>query len=318
MIPWAKMASDLDSNPKIARAGFLGTAVYLFLLRRNALMGADGTLSAEIIDPEYLAEQLRCTVEQAATGCNACNVAGLIFVADRCVVISGWEEWSPAGGKKALSSTERSRKRRENIKHATMQRDATLHATANATATTEKSREEEKREISDLCVAPRAHDPTVPAPVPVHVPAPKTGVPGQLGQLLEHAIRRLDAARAELDPEALLTGSALTLPAVQRDQLLGKLRATDERDRAATLDHCLDVLIAAAKAKQDVGMMRIGMLAGDSSWDQWRTATVASVSGPRAPPAQARPAQPLRGAAAARAETARLEALDALDAQETR
>jgi len=150
----------------------------------------------------------------------------------------------------------------------------------------------------------------------VHTPTPKPD--SQIGELLEHAIRRLDAARAELDPGARPIGSALTLPAVQRDQLRGKLLAIDERDRAATLDHCLDVLIAAARSKPDVGMLRIGMLAGESSWDQWRLATVASVSGPRAPPVQARPAQPLRGAAAARAETARLEALDALEAQENR
>lgn len=167
-----------------------------------------------------------------------------------------------------------------------------------------------------LVGSPRAHDPTVPVPEPA--PAPPPGVPSQLGLLLGHAIRRLDAARRELDPEARPIGSAITLAPADRDKLLGKLRATDERERAATLDHCLDVLIAAATAKGDVGMLRVGMLAGESSWDQWRLGTVASVRGQHA--ARASPApratQPLRGAAAARAETARLVALEALEEQE--
>lgn len=119
-----------------------------------------------------------------------------------------------------------------------------------------------------------ARDPGI-HPVVVHPPA------APLGHLVEHAVQRLDAARTEMDPTAKRIGSALTLSPVDRDQLLGRLRATDERERRETLDHCLDVLIAHAKAVPDVGMLRVGMLAGDRSWERWRLGTVASVSGPR-------------------------------------
>lgn len=36
---WCKVASDLDSDPKIRRAGRLGREVFLFVLRRNARPG---------------------------------------------------------------------------------------------------------------------------------------------------------------------------------------------------------------------------------------------------------------------------------------
>jgi hypothetical protein len=123
---------------------------------------------------------------------------------------------------------------------------------------------------------------------------------------VEHAVRRLDAARTGMDPAAKRLGSALTLSPVDRDQLLARLRETDELDRRETLDHCLDVLIAAAAAKGDVGMLRIGMLAGDRSWSQWRLGTVASVASRRAaarsPPEQA-PRDPRVGYSPARADS---------------
>jgi hypothetical protein len=186
MIPWAKMASDFDSNPKIIKAGFLGGAVYLFLLRRNALMGSDGVLPDSCIDPEYVASQLRCSVEEAATGCNACNVAGLVSVADGCVAIIGWEEWSIGGGRKPLTSTERSRKHREKTQVATVQRDATLqplHATQNATATLDQRRREEirveeKREREPSPSAPAApQGPPALALVPSGAPKAKRKAP---------------------------------------------------------------------------------------------------------------------------------------------
>jgi hypothetical protein len=156
----------------------------------------------------------------------------------------------------------------------------------------------------DLSRVPRAHDPTVPVAAPVHTPAPKPD--GQIGELLEHAIKRLDAARTDIGgKKTMLIGSALHV-GVDGELLRAKLRPIDSAQRRGKLDHCLDVLIAKARADGKVDALRLGMLAGDLSWPRWLAETPETYSSPRAPP---------RGQRAGRALTG-LDALVAIVAEE--
>jgi hypothetical protein len=144
-------------------------------------------------------------------------------------------------------------------------------------------------EISDLPLAP-ARDPAVRTPVheraeklqnapgATEAKPPPPAHPAELHGLLEHAVQRLDAARRELDPASKPIGSSLSMGAQHRSDLVARLMAVDQRERRAALDHCLGVLIAEAKAKADVQHLRIGMLAGERSWERLRMGTVDSVT----------------------------------------
>ncbi len=153
-------------------------------------------------------------------------------------------------------------------------------------------------EISDLSLAP-ARDPAVGTPVHEQAEAlqnapgaeeakpPSSAQPTELHGLLELAVQRLDAARRELDPEAKPIGSSLRIGAQHRSDLVARLMATDRSERRTTLEHCLAVLIAEARAKGDVQMLRIGMLAGEKAWERLRSGTVSGASA-RGSPARKR------------------------------
>lgn len=219
------------------------------------------------------------------------------------------QEASASDAKRQRDSRER--RRAAAMGHPVTQRDATSRPVTTG--------HDESQQVTPSLADPCRSEPNLPESLsrvppagardpgihPVAVPPPAA----PLGPLVEHAVQRLDAARTEMDPTAKRIGSALTLSPVDRDQLLGRLRATDERERRETLDHCLDVLIAHAKAAADVGMLRVGMLAGDRSWERWRLGTVASVSGPRDGPRPSGGGGPRRGGGGA------LTGLDALAAQ---
>jgi hypothetical protein len=75
---------------------------------------------------------------------------------------------------------------------------------------------------------------------------------------------------------------------------VARLLATGSQERRATLDHVLDVLIAEAKAKADVQLLRVAMIASEKAWERLRLGTVDSVTrsaraGPRG--AAGRPAR---------------------------
>lgn len=104
MKSWCKVASNLDSHPKIRKAGRLGREVFLFVLRKNAEPDNDhpGFVSAEFLEPWYLADQLMMTEEEAVTGVTACRHARLLIQNDDQWEIVGWgDEWgkAPAAGK---------------------------------------------------------------------------------------------------------------------------------------------------------------------------------------------------------------------------
>ena len=96
-ISWCKVASNLDSHPKIRKAGRCGREVFLFALRRNAEPGneAAGKIRAEELEPWYLADVLQMPECDAVTGVTAAVTAGLLVREGDHFVIAGWEsEWS--------------------------------------------------------------------------------------------------------------------------------------------------------------------------------------------------------------------------------
>ncbi|MGL4442442.1 MAG: hypothetical protein ACRCU1_02375, partial [Alsobacter sp.] len=192
VIPWAKMASDLDLDPAIIRAGRNGREVYLLLLRRCALGDSRGFVSARHLDPEVIARILMCSVAEAQDGIDACLRESLVVTDVRDmrdgVTIVAWEKWN-GSRKDPQSVAERKAKSRKLQK----EREQVTKVTE---VTTEKSREEKKREeISDSLsrVAP-ACDP--PAPAAVERPAADQ----QVRQLVRRVVARMDEVRLEIDP----------------------------------------------------------------------------------------------------------------------
>jgi hypothetical protein len=109
---WCKVASNLDSHPKIRRAGRNGREVFLFALRKNAEPNnpVPGLLPAAIMEPWYLADQLMMSEAEASDGLTRAVSAGLISQNGECWSIHGWgDEW----GKVPADGAARTRKWRE-------------------------------------------------------------------------------------------------------------------------------------------------------------------------------------------------------------
>lgn len=109
MTAWAKIAVDLDSNPKIRKAGRNGREVFLFVIRRNAALDLGGRVPAMHVDAWYLADQLMMSESEALSGLSRCVQAGLLREVDGFFVIVGWnDEWA----KRPLTEAERKQRQR--------------------------------------------------------------------------------------------------------------------------------------------------------------------------------------------------------------
>jgi hypothetical protein len=146
-VSWCKVASNLDSHPKIRKAGRLGREVFLFALRRNAEPGnkVPGQISADELDPDYLSDMLQMPRDEAVTGVTSLVTAGLLAREGDVYVITSWKDgWGKDNGGGAA----RTAKWRENNKLRTSlsQRDArdVTDVTRDACDTEEKRREENK------------------------------------------------------------------------------------------------------------------------------------------------------------------------------
>lgn len=104
---WCKVASNLDSHPKIRRAGRNGREVFLFALRRNAEPNNKrrGFVPKEQLEPWYIADQLQMPEADAVDGLRRAASAGLLREEPDSWVIVGWDdrEW----GKFAKDGAER-------------------------------------------------------------------------------------------------------------------------------------------------------------------------------------------------------------------
>ncbi|HEY6040189.1 MAG TPA: hypothetical protein VIV58_38160 [Kofleriaceae bacterium] len=151
-IVFAQVDANLDSNPKIRKAGALGRAVFEFLLRRNALRGFKGSVPIAFVDPDYLADILMITASEAVTAVTKAVTANLIAVDDSIGMVSivGWHE---SWGKRAKEGKERTREWRDR-KKAESQHPATTCDDGDETPSqvtdgdkSDAKRREEKRDL---------------------------------------------------------------------------------------------------------------------------------------------------------------------------
>jgi uncharacterized phage protein (TIGR02220 family) len=103
---WCKVASNLDSHPKIRKAGRLGREVFLFALRLNAdpANPVPGIVPAVMLEDWYVAEQLMMTVTESNEGLLRVLSAGLLKKRGASFEIVGWDDdW----GRRPKSNAER-------------------------------------------------------------------------------------------------------------------------------------------------------------------------------------------------------------------
>lgn len=167
---WCKVASNLDSHPKIRKAGAMGREVFLFALRRNAEPNNPhpGFVPALELEPWYVADQLMRTEAETSEGLARCLAASLLCRDPLGYAIVGWDkkEW----GKE--TSTERVRKWREkhdtkpdetlrNVSETPMKRTETDETARSDQRRSEETRREETRE-EEREASPPAPSPSVP------------------------------------------------------------------------------------------------------------------------------------------------------------
>ncbi len=151
-LSWCKMASNLDSHPKVRRAGRNGREVFLFVLRQNAEPGnpVPGRLPIDRLEPWYLADQLMMPESDAVTGVTRAVEAGLLELDGHSYVIVGWEaEWSKELEDRREGNRARQAKYREvrdeRLKKPVTECDTALPGVTNETVTLNVPRREEKR-----------------------------------------------------------------------------------------------------------------------------------------------------------------------------
>lgn len=111
-IVFAQVDANLDTNPKVRKAGSFGRQVFEFLLRRNALRGFKGSVPIAFVDPDYLADVLMIAPNDAVTGVTKAVTANLIAIDDTSsfVRIVGWHE---SWGRRAKEGKERTKEWRD-------------------------------------------------------------------------------------------------------------------------------------------------------------------------------------------------------------
>jgi len=147
------MDGGLDSNPKIWRAGRAGREIFLFLLRRNALLEAHGEIPAANVDPEYLATQLQMSVTESNDGVTGAVTAGLIEISGDVIRFVGWDEtWAgPMSNAERQASFKNRHKQlhidtRKSNEKVTAGNGAPLPETESNRLRGEEIREEKRRE----------------------------------------------------------------------------------------------------------------------------------------------------------------------------
>lgn len=103
-IAYCQVDANLDTNPKIRKAGRDGRDIFEFLLRRVALGRTAGSVPLKYIECWYLADMLMMSEDEARNGIARAVDAGLIGIDQEGGVVRllGWtEEWGrrPKEGK---------------------------------------------------------------------------------------------------------------------------------------------------------------------------------------------------------------------------
>lgn len=101
---FAKMDAFLDGNPKVRKAGRNGRDVFLFVLRRIAVLDAEGSVPVANVETWFLADQLMISETEASEGLERAIAARLLSVDGDLVHVTGWDT---AWGKRAMTEAER-------------------------------------------------------------------------------------------------------------------------------------------------------------------------------------------------------------------
>ena len=161
---FAQVDGNLDTNPKIRKAGSFGRQVFEFVLRRNALRGFKGFVPIAFIDADYLAELLMIDSSDAVTGVTKAVTAKLIAIDEAAGVVRivGWHE---SWGRRAKEGKERTREYRERKRleeqQAVTSGDAGDDGPSQVTTGDESdgSRSEEKRDQKEIHTRVRERHP---------------------------------------------------------------------------------------------------------------------------------------------------------------
>ncbi len=198
MAQWAKVSSDLDSNPKIRKAGRNGREVFLFALRRNAALDLGGRIPAAHMEGWYLADQLMMGEADAMSGLSQCVRTGLLLDEGDHFIIAGWDdEWA----KRPL--TEAERKKQQRAKSRTSAECPDIVRTPSGHVRTgpechvlEEKRREEIRVEEKISASPPARAEAAPPALVLALPEqpkqPKPKAPPS--RALEHFGQRYQAA----------------------------------------------------------------------------------------------------------------------------
>jgi hypothetical protein len=193
---WCKVASNLDTNSKIRRAGRNGREVFLFALRRNAEPGnpRPGTIPASDLEPWFVADLLMMPESDASDGVLRAVTAGLLERDDDVFVIIGWEE---SGWGKESGSAERMRKLRERQKSVTGDVTSDGHGVTTPPQPP-KPRKSKKNGAIQTAIhnAPQVEFTPESPPPSIANPSPHEPVTGETSHVTRSDI---DQSRSELD-----------------------------------------------------------------------------------------------------------------------
>ena len=146
-VVYCQIDAHLDSNPKIRKAGRDARDIFEFILRRTAIARTEGTVPISYIDPEYLADQLMMTCDEARHGTSRASQAKLIEVDHEggLVRVVGWSaEWSrrPKDGRERTAAW---RAKQAELQGAGDGGDEVRHTPSQVTGGDESDAREEKR-----------------------------------------------------------------------------------------------------------------------------------------------------------------------------
>lgn len=141
MAGWAKMAANLDRNPKVRAAGADAREVFLFFLRVNRDLGTDGSFPSLYGGPAYLAEVLMRDVTHVTLALARGQEHGLFEISPEAVRIVGWDDdW-----RSPKTAAQRVREHRERKRAAVTRCNEVKRDETRVTARGEERRGEEKR-----------------------------------------------------------------------------------------------------------------------------------------------------------------------------
>jgi hypothetical protein len=307
VLDFCKVDSNLDTNPKIRKAGFFGSAVFQFILRLNRRLRRDGDVPLSYISAEYVVDQLRVPGDDALDivhrAIEACVRAELLELDhDQGLArIVGWEQdWGMRAPKPVRERVAAHRERQRQQQPTPAVTRVTPERHSNAIRSEEIRSEEIRGEEKDQSlhsgsdIPPELPDP--PAIVGADLGAPPPGIP-QPGRgrsavvaLNTDAWRYAALKHAELGLEGSLPWPAMPAGAAYNDlvdrtrEVLAMHDPPRFDEARALITRRIDVAFAAAQREQHVKWFTPTRM-----WDAksfWRDLEIspAQARAPRSPP----------------------------------